>query len=99
MKNVLHQKNFASNDAFCPFGLSDTVERRLEGIFLSTDLNAISDVVSEIDDSVGDEPDFDEVFADAVIPEEEPGSGRRAELKPDVAGLTTIKCGKRQTSA
>ena len=50
-----------------------------------THLNAISDVVSEIDDSVGDKSDFDEVFADAVIPEEETGSGGCAELEPDVA--------------
>ena len=54
-------------------------------------MNAISDVVSEIDDSVGNESDFDEVFADAVISQEETGSGRRSELEPNVARLTTVK--------
>ena len=66
---------------------------------LSSYLNAVSDVISEVDDSIGDESDFDEVLADAIVAQEKTGSGRRAELEPDVAGLTTVERRQGQTGA
>ena len=83
--------------------------RRMEGIFEShhslvcrcrrTHLYAVANVVSEVDDPVGNESDFDEVLADAVIAEKEAGSRRRPELKPNVARLTTVERRQGQTGA
>ena len=61
-------------------------------------MNAISDVVTEVDDSIGDETDFDEVFADAVVAQEKTGSGSRPELEPNVTRLTPVERGKRKAS-